>query len=522
MSARETVDAVIVGGGAAGAFYARHLAEAGLRVVVLDAGPGWSTEDLQSSLVHSRRLRWGGPAVETAGEHPFGYGFNAGWGSGGAALHHYGTWLRLDESDFRMRSRFGRGRDWPIDYETLRPYYDRIQKEAGLSGDAEAERWRPTGEPYPMPPLATFGQARAIARGFEAMGMHTAPMPMAINSQPYGDRPACLYDGWCDAGCPIGALYNPLVRDIPGAIAAGAEIRPHSDVLRVLTRNGRATGVEYVDGAGERQHQPARVVVLAASAVHNPGILLNSADQDWPDGLANGSGQVGRGFMTHSVAGVYALFEEETEPYMGVAGAQLSCRDGYAKDGRESGFGSYQWLIGPAMKPNDLLGMAVTRADLWGEELHAFIRRAARHMANMLAMGEDLPDPDNRIELGELRDRYGRRPVRVVHRFSADSMAVHEHAREEGLAVMEAAGAETAWAGPLGTAHMMGGTPMGDDPAESVVDSHGRCHEVPNLVIAGTGVFPTAGANNPTFTLYALGLRGVEHLISDWEGYAGA
>ncbi|MCS4505972.1 GMC family oxidoreductase [Arhodomonas aquaeolei] len=519
MRRMNSVDAVIVGAGAAGAFYARHLAESGRSVAVLEAGPGWQHTDLQSSLIWARRLRWGGEQVVTTGEHPFGYGFNAGWGNGGAATHHYGTWLRLDESDFEMRSRFGRGRDWPFDYATLRPYYDRIQKAVGLSGDAEAEIWRPAGDPYPMPPLATFGQAEAIRRGFDAMGMHTAPMPMAINSQPYAGRAACIYDGWCDAGCPTGALYNPLVRDVPGALAAGAEIRNHASVIRVTSRNGRATGVEYADADGERCFQPAAVVVLAASAVHNPAILLNSASDDWPDGLANRSGQVGRGFMTHSVAGIYGLFKEDTEPFMGVSGAQLSCRDGYGKD-REQGFGSYQWLIAPAMKPNGLLGMAVTRADLYGDALHAFIRRASHHMANMLAMGEDLPDPDNRVVLGEGRDGYGRRPAKVVHRFTDDAMAVHRHARGEGLAVMRAAGADEAWAGPLGTAHMMGGTPMGSDPADSVVDGYGRSHDVPNLVLAGTGLFPTAGANNPTYTMYAVALRGVERLIDDWDAVA--
>ncbi|GER00552.1 2-keto-gluconate dehydrogenase [Iodidimonas gelatinilytica] len=515
----EAVDALIVGAGAAGSFYARLLAQAGKSVVVLDAGPGWEMADLISSQIWSRRLRWGGEPVASTGTHPFGYGFNAGWGLGGAALHHYGTWPRFDESDFKVKSLYGRAVDWPLDYAELRPFYDRIQEDVGLSGDAEAEIWRPEGDPYPMPPLARFGQADVLERGFKALGMHTAPMPMAINSTWYKGRAPCIYDGWCDAGCPIGALYNPLVRDIPEAKRAGADFRSQSDVIRVLAHKGRATGVVYADDSGHLHEQRADLVILAASAVHNPAILLNSASADWPLGLGNSNGLVGQGFMTHSLGGIYGLFDEETDPYLGVSGAQLSCRDGYEKDSREKGFGSYQWLIAPAMKPNDLAGIATSRADLFGQDLSHFMERASKHMANMLAMGEDLPRPENRTMLSDDRDRHNRRRVRIIHSFDGDALAVRDHARREGLAVMEAAGARDYWAGPLATAHMMGGTPMGDDPQRSVVDRYGRSHDVPNLVLAGTGLYPTAGAVNPTFTLYALSLRNGEHLLAHWSDY---
>lgn len=520
-NAAEKVDAVIVGAGAAGAFYARHLAQAGKSVVVLEAGPAWEMKDLASSQIWARRLRFSGAPVTSTGANPFGYDFNAGWGYGGSALHHYGTWPRMHEEDFVSRSLYGRSLDWPFDYHELRPYYDRIQAEAGISGDEKAEVWRPPGDPYPMPPLSTFGQAQLIAKGFAAVGLRTAPMPMAITSRPYQGRPACLYDGWCDAGCPIGALYNPLVRDVPQARAAGARFLAQCTVTRVLTENGRAVAVEYCGRDGELQRQPADVVILAASAVHNPSILLNSASDAMPHGLANSSGLVGRYFMTHVMTGIYGLFDEQTQPHMGVSGAQLTCRDDYSKHGDKHGFASLQWLIAPSMKPNDLLGIAVSRTDLFGPALDRFVRRGVRHIGNMIAMVEDLPDADNRVELTAERDRFGRRGIKVVHRFSTESLAVREFARKQGLQVMAAAGADEPWAGPIGTAHMMGGTIMGDDPANSVTDSYGRCHDVPNLVVAGTGLFPTSGAVNPTYTMYALSLRAVEHVKAHWSGYAG-
>ena len=175
-------DALIVGAGAAGSLYAARLAAAGKSVLVLEAGPAWKNEDLVSSLIWARRLRWGGPPVASGGDNPLGVGFNTGWGLGGAALHHYGTWPRLMPSDFTMKSDHGQGLDWPIGYDDLRPFYDRVQEEVGISGDADEEVWRPAGAAYPLPPLEQFAQARLVSAGFEKLGMKTAPSPMATAS----------------------------------------------------------------------------------------------------------------------------------------------------------------------------------------------------------------------------------------------------------------------------------------------------------------------------------------------------
>ncbi len=516
-SAAEKADVVIVGAGAAGMFYAALLAEAGKSVIVLEAGPDWNMGDLTSSLNWSRRLRWGGAPVQTTGDHPFGYGFNAGWGFGGAALHHYGTWPRMHAEDFRMRSLYGQGFDWALDYDELRPWYDRIQRDIGISGDAEAEIWRSPADPYPMPPLETFGQARYIKRGFDRLGIATAPMPMAINSTWYNDRPPCIYDGWCDAGCPIGALANPLVLHMPRAEDAGADIRARSTVTHVLANKKRATGVEYRDAQGNTHRIEADIVILAASVAQNPRLLLNSANEYYPDGLANSSGRVGHYFMTHVVSSVYGFFDEgDTEPHMGVSGAQLTSRASYKKDSDDDAFGSYQWLVGSAMKPNDLLGIAISRPDLYGQDLHDFMARAVKHLAVMLSMGEELPDAENRIELGDQTDEYGMPLARIVHRFSENSGNLWHHMKDEGRQIFEAAGASDIWNGPMVSAHMMGGTIMGTDPAQSVTDSYGRTHDLPNLVIAGSGIFPTSAGVNPTYTIYSLTQRSAEYLLQNW------
>jgi choline dehydrogenase-like flavoprotein len=512
----KTVDVAIVGAGAAGALLAARFAEAGRSVVVFEAGPRWDAGSMISSQIWSRRLRWGGPHVATTGKEPIGFGFNAGWGVGGAALHHYATWPRLHPADFSMRSDHGRGLDWPIGYGELRPYYDRIQREVGISGDASAELWRPAGDPYPMPPLDPLKQGEVLARAFAAAGKRTAPAPMAINSVDYGNRPACLYDGWCDAGCPIMALANPLAIFLPRAELAGAKVLAETPVTRLVSsRPGRIDGVEYRDGSGARAVQPARLVILAGSVVGNPALLLNSASAVHPHGVGNANGLVGRYVMTHGLIQVLGLFPEETEPHRGVTGAHLISHDDYGKTSTAGAFGSRQWLIASAIKPNDLAGLAAARMDLNGPALDAFMRRAVRHGANMIGMCEEEPNVDNRVELADGVNGWGVRGARLVHGFSDDAKWLWAAMRDEGVAIFKAGGATDVWHTPMNSAHLAGGTIMGRDAATSVTDGHGRMHDIDNLYIAGPGLFPTEGGTNPTFTVHALADRAAEQIIRD-------
>ena len=517
----EKVDVVIVGSGAAGSVMAALLAEAGKSVLILEGGPEWHLDDMISSQIWSRRLKHAAdmPVVLTGGEHPLNVGLNSGWGTGGSALHHYAVWLRMHESDFAMRSRFGAGADWPIGYDDLRPFYDRVQTEVGISGDAEREVWRPAGEPYPLPPLPLFAQGELIRKSFDAIGVRTAPVPMAILSQPYAGRNACISDGWCDAGCPIGALANPLVTYLPRAIAAGARIQHHSQVLRVLTDDSgrRVTGVEYGNSrTGAIQTQEATVIVLAAAAIENPRILLNSAD----GGLANSSGIVGRYMMTHASRGVYGLFEEDTQPAYGVSGGQLTGQDAYEPDHSEQFTGGYTWQLALASKPNDLLGIANARADLFGQPLVDFLRTAVDHIAVMGVLGHNIPNAVSRLTLSDQTDRFGMPIIESTHSWSADDLAAVTAGVDEGTRALTAGGATTVWSGGLGSQHILGGVRMGDDPESSVCDSYGRTHDLPNLFVAGSSLFPTSGAVNPTFTINALTTRAAEWMTAHWSAIA--
>ena len=515
---KDKVDVLIVGAGAAGSVIAAKTAQASRRVLLLEAGPDRKLSDLASSQIWARKLKWAGATVEENGNLKIGHNFNAGFGTGGSALHHYAVWPRLHVNDFKVKSNYGKGLDWPIGYQDLQPYYDRIQTEVGISGDAEAEKWRPPGAPYPMPPLPVFAQGRVIADGFEKIGLSVAPIPIAVNSTPYRGRASCLYDGWCDAGCPIGALANPLVTYLPQARKAGAEIRNNATVTRVLhDRTGRrASGVEYIDGSGVKQTVYADTVVLAAFAVQTARLLLASGSELHPRGLSNANDLVGRYLMTHAANTVFGLFTEETQPHLGPTGGQLICHDHYDDKLATAGaFGSWQWLIANAAKPNDLLGIANTRPDIYGAALDPFMQKAARHFGQMNFVGEDIAQPENRIELSKNTDTFGVPLANTTHNIGAETAAMCDSALAEGRKIFTAAGAGEAWVGPRFGMHILGGTVMGDKAQHSVTDPWGRCHELDNLYIAGPGLFPSSGAVNPTFTIHALALRTAEYLLNN-------
>src|SRR5437016_1947979 len=415
MATHENVDVAIVGGGASGSVFAAVLAKAGKKVVVLETGPDWQLSDLISSDFWGRRIKAAGAPFLLEGKNPFGYGYQSGWGVGGAALHYFANLPRLLPNDFKIHSEHNRALDWPISYRDVAPYYDKVARDIGVSGNAKAEEiWRPAGEPYPMPPMKTFRNGEVWLKGFEALGIRMVPAAVGMNSTDYRGRPACIYDGWCHIGCPTGALSNPLVTYLAEARKAGAEVRARSTVTRVLT-NRQGTRVR-------------------------------------------------------------------------------------------------------ALKTSDLGGFANARLDLFGAELQAFMKRAARGLTRIGAFGEELPNLDNRIELAADKDEFGMPLGRLHHSFDQDAVGLWNANFEEGLRIAKATGAREAWSarGNMPTIHLMGGTIMGTDAGNSVVNSYGQSHELPNLYLAGPGIFPTGGASNPTNTIFALSLRGAEQLAAKW------
>ena len=520
--ATEKVDVVIVGAGASGSVYASVLARAGKKVVLLETGPDWELTDLISSEIWGRRIKPAGPPILLDGKNPVGYVAQAGWGSGGASLHYFANFPRLLPTDFRMKSEHGRGNDWPIAYEDVAPFYDKVAHEVGVSGDAKAEeRWRPAGEAYPMPPTKTFRNGDIWLKAMEISGLPLVPAPVGVNSVEFKGRPACLYDGWCHVGCPIGALANPQATFLGQARRAGAELRAFCTVTRVLTdqSGARVTGVEYYDDKHQKRTQEASVVILASWAAQNPRVLLNSASDKHPKGLSNASGLVGHFMMSHTVASTWALFDEDVQNHMGTVAVQYMSYQHYPKTSQKDAFGSTFWTAGFALKTADL---ANSRHDLFGAELDDYMKRAAHHLTGIKAFGEEVPTMENRVELVSDKDAFGMPLGKLTHTYPKDAVALWNANMEDGLKVAKAAGAKEAWVsrGVVPTAHLMGGTIMGTDPSNSVVNSYGQSHEIPNLWIAGPGIFPTEGASNPTYTVFALSQRGAEQMVMQWGALA--
>lgn len=522
--ANEKVDAVIVGAGASGSVYAAVLAKAGKKVVILDNGPDWQLSDLISSEMWGRRLKPAGAPVILEGKHPFGYTAQAGWGVGGAALHYFANFPRYLPTDYKIRSEHNRAHDWPISYDDVAPFYDKVAAEIGVSGDAKAEEiWRPAGKPYPMPPMKTFANGEAWLKAAEDNGIRLRPAAVGMTSTEFKGRPACIYDGWCAVGCPTGALANPVVTYLAEARKAKAEVRPFSTVTRVLTnqQGTRVTGVEYYDGHRQKQVQEASVVILAAWSAQNPRILLNSATDKHPKGLANTNGLVGKFMMTHHIAGTWALFDEDITPHMGTIGAQFMSYDRYNKTSYPGAFGSTFIVAGAAMKTNDY---ANSRFDLFGSDLHAHMKKAARGITRITFFGEGLPRLENRVELASDKDEFGMPLARLTHSFDDDAVALWNANFDQGVKVAKATKAKQVWPGKgpaIPTTHLHGGAIMGTGPANSVVDSYGQTHEIANLWMAGPCIFPSEGASNPTYTIFAVSQRGAEQLAWKWGTVAG-
>jgi choline dehydrogenase-like flavoprotein len=521
--ANEKVDVVIVGAGASGSVYASVLAKAGKKVVLLEAGPDWQMSDLISSEMWGRRIRPAGAPFLLEGKNPFGYAGQAGWGVGGAALHYFANHPRFLPNDYKIKSEHNRALDWPISYQEVAPFYDKVAHDIGMSGDAKAEeKWRPAGQSYPMPPMKTFRHGEIWVKGFESLGIRMVPAPVAMNSTEFKGRPACIYDGWCHVGCPTGALANPTVTYLSEARKAKAEVRALCSVTRVLTnaQGTKVAGVEYYDEKKVRQVQEANVVVLAAWSGQNSRLLLNSATDKHSKGLNNSNGLVGKHMMTHSIAGINAIFDEDIQNHLGTIGAQYMSYDRYGKTSYKDAFGSTYITCGAAQKTHDF---ANTRPDLFGPDLHDYMKRAARGFTRISMFGEGLPNIENRIELASDKDEFGMPLGRLSHSFDQDAVALWNANLEEGQKAAKAAGAKEVWVGraAIPTTHLHGGTIMGTDAANSVVNSFGQCHELPNLYVAGPSIFPTEGASNPTYTILAVSLRGAEQLAAKWATVAG-
>jgi choline dehydrogenase-like flavoprotein len=509
----DEVDIAIVGCGAGGAVLAQRLARAGWTVVAFDAGPFWDPDqDWVSDERGSNHLYWTEPRV-IAGDDPVPLGSNnSGRGVGGGTVHFAGYTPRFHPSDFETYSRDGVGTDWPIAYTDLKPYYEHLEAELPVAG----QRW-PWGDPhrYPHSPHPISGLGEIFVRGCARLGIDVRVGPVAITNGRFGNRPHCIYRGFCLQGCKVNAKASTLVTHVPDALANGAEIRADAMVARVeIDGDGRATGVVYFHN-GVARRQRARVVAVCGYAIETPRLLLNSANHRFPQGLCNDHDLVGRYVMVQGAAQTAGRFAPEIRMYKAPP-PEVSTEAFYETDPTQPyqrGF-SIQ-CIGPL--PITWAEHVVAEGH-WGDVLREYMRDYI-HWATIGVLCEFLPRAANRVTLADEHDHHGLPVARFSYTQCDNDKALLRAGRAKMQEILDAAGAEDVVSIER-YAHLVGGARMGTDPTTGVVDRDLRSFAVPNLYIVDGSVLPTQGSANPALTIMTLAARCAHHLTSANRSHA--
>lgn len=504
----EAIDFVIVGTGAGGGTLACRLAEAGFSVVALDAGAYWRPlEDFASDETEQAKLYWTDERI-CDGDNPLKLGSNnSGRAVGGSTVHYAMVALRFRPEWFRARSVLGYGADWPIDWREMWRYYDEVERALAISGPVSYP-WGPKRPRYPRRAHQMNSAALVLAEGAEKLGIPWSPTPIATLSAPRGEAPPCVYRGMCVIGCTTNAKQSVLNTWLPRALHAGAEIRDLAMAGRIETgADRRVTGVHY-HREGHWHFQRARNVVVAGYAIETPRLLLNSANAQFPDGLANSSGLVGRYLTVQLNQAVWGQLEREVRSYRSPPSLALSEHWNYEDD--KDFFGGYAYMSQGPLPILWARTLAASRG-LWGDELVSRMKDY-NHQAGLRMVGECMPQERNQVTLAEERDRYGLPIARVTYSLCDNDHAMVRHALDFMGLSLEAIGAEDIWEQTDDTCHLNGTCRMGDDPRTSVVDADCRSWDIPNLWICDGSVFPTVGGVNPSLTIQAIACRTADRI----------
>ncbi len=521
-------DVCVIGTGAAGGVWIDVCTRAGLEVVALERGPELGPADFMHHDEWSNTHRgegfapdWRDTLRETEGEvAQLGRSAMLAQCVGGGTAHWGGQSWRYREDDFRLLSSEGpvagaNLADWPISYAELEPWYARAEQRLGLAGRAGANPFEaPRSLGYPNPAHPPRSATLALERGAKALGLHPFPTPLAINSQPYAGRGICLNGGQCsNFGCPTQAKASTLSIQIPAARATGRlELQTGTRAIElVVGADGHVRSVRTRSADGREGEVRARHFVLAAGSIASPHLLLLSRSARFPDGLANGSGLVGRNLMFHIFSYVGLELPEESFGAFGPAG-MLSIDDFHPSDAKR-GFirgavvseAAEPGPLWAAYKAPDYLGR---KTGAWGKPLKDYLRRYPR-LAALISIGEDLARHQNRVDLDpDHVDSEGVALPRITHQNHPNDLALARGFEKSMAQIADAAGAKKTFSFDFtrakgGTGHLLGTCRMGNDPSKSVVDRAGRSHEVPNLYIPDGSCFPSASGYNPTLTIFA-------------------
>lgn len=544
-------DAVVVGSGAGGGAVAQVLAESGRTVLIIEAGSGPDTSRLDHDHLRNPRINtgltpWSGPlgsghprTLDLGGDRAALAPSDPRWGNnaftvgGGTRVYGAQAW-RFSPRDFRMASEYGVPEgsalaDWPIGYDDLEPYYTEAEWRFGVSGLGAGDPWAgPRGRDYPMPPISGVGQPASLAAGADKLGWTTLPVPMMVNSQDYRGRSQCLHCAQCIGfACPVEAKGGSHNTAIPAALATGrGSLITDTTAERVITdARGKVTAVALVGDAGDgqwRRQVQAGEVIIAAGATETARLLLLSAHDREPDGIGNGTDQVGRHLQAHLYAGALGIFDDEIFGLDGPGVSIATC------DFRHGNAG----LIGGGMLANEFVPTPASSFDYlvsagvfppYGPQAKQGMRRWTRRMTRIVGPIQEVTSAESRVRLDpDVRDRYGNPVAALSGSLHPADLQARDFMTERASQWLTAAGATEVFAAPPGGAgpsgpstgqHQAGTCRMGSDPASSVTDPDGRVWGHDNVWIADGSLHVTNGGVNPMLTIFAGALRVADRIV---------
>ncbi|MEL7834488.1 GMC family oxidoreductase [Fodinibius sp. Rm-B-1B1-1] len=559
----EEYDVCIVGSGAGGGMAAHELTKAGANVLMLEAGGWFDSEDFAMFNWPYESPRRGGPTRRQ----PFGEfdacfggwdiegepyttteGTEFDWFRGrmlGGRTNHWGRIsLRFGPDDFRARSKDGMGDDWPISYQDVKPYYDRLDRLIGIFGTNEGIPNAPGGI-YMDPPEPRCYE-HLIKDACDDMDIPCIPSRLSILTEPHNGRAACHYCGQCNRSCSTHSNFSSPSVLLPPALETGnLEIINNAMVREVTYEDGKATGVSYVNKENGKEYKvKSKVVVLAASACESARLLLNSKSSDFPNGLANSSGVVGKYLMDSTGTSVMGLIPDlmnmPAHNEDGTGGmhlyipwwkdnSNLDFARGYHVElwgGR--GMPSYGFM-GGIQNYNDLFQDGPKRSGGYGKELKDDYRCYYGSMVGFSGRGESIAYEDNYCEIDpDMVDEWGIPVLRFNYNWSDQEYKQVKHMQETFRNIIDEMGGEAMGdmpskedgygiTNPGQIIHEVGTTRMGDDPKKSVLNEYCQAHDVDNLFVTDGGSFVSQPHKNPTWTIMALSMRASEYIVDQME-----